>query len=239
MLSWIYPTTCELCHESAELSLCPDCLAGLERVPRPICLYCGAPLKITPATTAGCPFCERQPRPFTLARSALLGNEQNMQLIYKLKYHQAIYLAAALAPLLAEVWHHTPGLNQDFAGACLVPVPTSSEHEQKRGYNQAAELATALGNILGLPIAHVLQRCDTEHGSQTRLSATQRRLNAYRAFQVRPAYSENRRSLPPHIVLVDDVFTTGSTARACCHALLQIPGVQRVAVMTLVRAERK
>ena len=117
MLSWIYPTICELCHEPAERSLCPDCLAGLERVPRPICLYCGAILSGTPAGTESCPACARQPRPFELARSALRGNECNMQLIYKLKYHRANYLAAALAPALAELWHHTPELNSR-TGTC-------------------------------------------------------------------------------------------------------------------------
>ena len=239
MLHWIYPTICELCHESAELSLCPDCLAGLERVPRPICLYCGAILSGTPAGTESCPACARLPRPFELARSALRGDERNMQLIYKLKYHHANYLAAALAPALAELWHHTPELNSDFAAAALVPVPTTFAHEQQRGYNQAAVLAQALGKLLKRPVIHALQRRDTNYGSQTRLSAAQRRQNAYNAFHPLPTYVKGHRTLPERLVLVDDVYTTGSTARACSHALLQLPGVKQVAVITLVRAEMR
>ncbi len=162
-----------------------------------------------------------------------------MELIYKLKYRHANYLAPALAPVLAELWHSTPELNRDFASATLVPVPTTAAHEQQRGYNQAAELTYALGRFLNLPVARVLQRSETTHNSQTRLSATQRRQNAYQSFHPLPAYAKGRRSLPEHLVVIDDVYTTGSTVRACCHALLQLPGVKHVAALTLVRAEHK
>lgn len=239
MLNWIYPTTCELCHESAPLSICPDCLAGLERVPRPICLYCGATLTATPASSDSCPACAHLRRPFDLARSALCGNELNMELIYKLKYRHANYLAAALAPALAELWHSAPELHRDFAGATLVPVPITATHEQQRGYNQAAELTRALGKLLQLPVIPALQRHDTDHDSQTRLSNHQRRQNACRSFCPLPAFTTGRRTLPPRLVLVDDVFTTGATLRACSHALRQLPGVQHVAAITLIRAEHR
>lgn len=236
MLRWIYPITCELCGESAERSICPDCLAKLARVPRPICLNCGAPLRSTPESTEACPACFGKPRPYSFVRSALIGNEQNMQLIYRLKYHHAIYLATGLAPALAELQQSIPE-PELFRQAVIVPVPTTPTHQQQRGYNQAGELARELGKILGLKVVPVLQRHETEFNSQTRLSARQRLLNAYRSFSALPAYKSGKRPLPPSILLVDDVYTTGATTRACSRALLRLPGVERVGVLTLVRAE--
>lgn len=238
MLSWLYPIVCEHCGETAQRSLCPTCLAALERLPRPICLYCGAPLQCTPADTAGCETCAGHPRPFTLARSALAGTDEVMQLIYKLKFHHCSYLADGLAPAMAELWQNTPELAAHQHTA-LVPVPVTRAHLSQRGYNQAEVLARSLGKLLHLPVACALQRRNTEHDSQIGLSARQRALNAYKAFCPAPAYASGRKSLPAHLVLVDDVFTTGSTARACCRALRRLPGVKSVAVLTLVRALKK
>ena len=238
MLRWIYPITCELCGESAERSICPDCLAKLARVPRPICLSCGAPLRSTPESTESCPVCFGKPRPYSFVRSALTGNEQNMQLIYRLKYHHAIYLAGGLAPALAEILQSMPE-QEMFRQAVIVPVPTTPTHQQERGYNQAGELARELGRILDMKVIHALQRRETEFNSQTRLSARQRLLNAYRSFSALPAYKTGKRTLPTSVLLVDDVYTTGATTRACSRALLRLPGVERVGVLTLVRAELK
>ncbi|MBR5895861.1 MAG: ComF family protein [Akkermansia sp.] len=234
MLRWIYPITCELCHEVSERSLCPDCLARLERVPRPICLYCGAPLQQTPAAPAHCEACSGKPRPFDLARSALVSTEETMELVYKLKYHHAAWLAGGLAPALADLLVHTPALTA-MSEAALVPVPVTRKHLNSRGYNQAEELARALGKLVQLPVIRALQRDDTDHDSQTRLSARQRQLNAYRAFQPTPDYTSGKHPLPPQLILVDDVFTSGATARACSRALRQLPGVKEIAVITLIR----
>jgi predicted amidophosphoribosyltransferase len=115
-------------------------------------------------------------------------------------------------------------------------VPTTPTHQQQRGYNQAGELARELGKMLSLKVVQVLQRHETEFNSQTRLSVRQRLLNAYRSFSALPAYKSGKRPLPPSILLVDDVYTTGSTARACARALRHLPGVKAVAVLTFARA---
>ncbi len=235
MLSWLYPGICELCGQRSENSLCPDCLASLPRIPRPICLYCGAARVTMTADPMHCPECLGKPRSFSFARSALLHTPETRQLIHQLKYQHANHLAVALAPLLAELWETTPALRA-HSDWVLVPVPAARQHLFERGYNQAEELARALGNIKGLPVQSPLHRKGPGCASQTQLSAAQRQARAFDAFRVH-AGRAHRRHLSPHLLLVDDVFTTGATARACARALSELPGVQEVGVLTLLRVD--
>ncbi len=235
MFRWLYPTICELCGEAAETELCPDCLAALPRVPRPICLYCGAPVAGEQRDPHHCDACSGKPRSFAFARSALQRTEAVMRLVHALKYHKAVYLARALAPALATLWQTTPELH-----ACtdwvLVPVPTTRRRLYGLGYNHARELAAALGKLTGLPLLAALRRRETSSGSQTRLTAAQRMHNAMQTYTIAPAYADGRRTLPAHLLVVDDVYTTGATVRACAKILRSHPGVQSVGVLTLVRA---
>ncbi len=236
MLSWLYPGICELCGERSDTSLCPECLAGLPRLPRPICLYCGAPLEERAADPLHCPECSGKPRSFSFARPALAQTAESMQLVHKLKYQHANHLAPALAPVLAELWEVNPILSahRDWL---LIPVPAAPQHLFTRGYNQAQELARALGRLKGLRVRDVLQRKGGSRSSQTQLTAAQRQANAFASFSARPAYATGKRLLPPHLLVVDDVFTTGATARACARALRELPGVEKVGVITLLRID--
>lgn len=235
MFRWLYPTICELCGEASETALCPDCLAALPRVPRPVCLYCGAPVAGGQRDPHHCDACSGKPRSFAFARSALQRTETAMRLVHALKYHKASYLARALAPALAALWETTPGLRActDWA---LVPVPATRRRLYGLGYNHAGELAAALGKLTGLPVVAALRRRETSSGSQTRLSATQRMHNAMQIYTIAPAYADGRRTLPARLLVVDDVYTTGATARACAKILRSCPGVGTVGVLTLVRA---
>jgi ComF family protein len=237
MLNWLYPITCQLCGEAAEASLCEACLQTLPRVPRPICLYCGAPVAGEQIDAYHCPACAGKLRPFELARSALLTDDRVMPLIHELKYHRGIHLAAAFTPLLHQLWEETPELVH-YHQAALVPVPISPLHLRKRGYNQAEEIALPLAKSLGLKLIQPLVRQDTGIESQTYLSASARMKNALAAYAAKKEYQEGRRVLPDKLVLIDDVYTTGATVRACAAALKKLPGVQKVAVITLLRVSR-
>ncbi len=236
MLSWLYPGICELCGERSESSLCPACLAGLPRLPRPICLYCGAPLAAAATDPLHCPECSDKPRSFHFARSALRQTEQTMQLIHKLKYGHANHLATALAPLLVELREENPPL-REHDDWVLVPVPAAAPQIFARGYNQAEELARALGKLMHLRVLPALQRRATRRSSQTRLSAAERQANSFASYSLLPAYAKGRRTLPPYLLVVDDVYTTGATARACARALRSRPEVKAVGVITLLRID--
>lgn len=235
MLHWLYPETCHLCGEPCcGTTLCGGCLGALPRMPRPICLYCGAAVSGAQTDPYHCDDCNGKERSFDFARAALTEGETVIRLIHDLKYHGAVHLARALAPLLAELWEGTPQLQQ-HQDWCLVPVPITPAKLRSRGYNQAGELVQALAaRCGGLPVVQALGRRETGIVSQTRLSKEQRRANAKAAYYLRRAYACGRCSLPPHLLLVDDVYTTGSTARACAAALKQARGVETVGVLTLL-----
>lgn len=235
MLSWLFPSTCELCGEQAEHTICSMCLAALPRIPAPICLHCGAPTAGQQLAPDRCDSCASQPRAFHMARQALRQTDETMQLIYQLKYHHAIHLATPLAELLHELWEKTPHLKA-HSDWVLVPVPVTHARLYSRGYNQAGELARALAKRRGLRVMNLLERRETDVLSQTRLTRHARRLNAMRAYRARrPGWFCRPVAYPPRLVLVDDVFTTGSTARACATQLRKLPGVKEIVAISLVR----
>lgn len=160
-----------------------------------------------------------------------------MQLVHTLKYHQGRHLARPLAEMMLKLWENTPQL-RELKEPALLPVPIAHKRLFQRGYNQAEELAEFLGRHLDIPLVHPLHRRPTGIESQTYLNARERQLNAYKAYQLKPAYALGKKHLPAHIVLLDDVFTTGSTIRACAHQLRKIPGIRTIGVITLLRADK-
>ncbi len=237
MLRWIYPVTCSVCGDAAQQSVCETCLEQLARVPHPICLYCGAATRGLATTPDSCEHCQDEAKVYDWARSGVILEGHTRQLVHDLKYHGASYLAAPLARILYEIWQETPRLRtaQEWG---LVPVPIDYRRSHERGYNQAELLARELSMLVGHPVLQPLMRqlTDEENRSMTRMSARARQQQANKVYTMAPHIMQQSKKWPAHLVLIDDVYTTGATARACAKILRDLPGVQEIGILTLSRA---
>lgn len=117
--------------------------------------------------------------------------------------------------------------------ALVVPVPVSRARARQRGFNQAAILASEIARIHGWGAEPDVLERSRSPGSQTTLHPTERRANVAGAFRVGPTGAE--RIAGRHVLLVDDVWTTGATALACADVLLD-GGARAVSVLTFARA---
>lgn len=145
---------------------------------------------------------------------------QARALILRLKFES---IRAAAVPL-ARAMCMLPTGEEDV----LVPVPTTRRRLRRRGFNQAALLAGEIARELGMPVENALERVD-ERAAQSTLSAGGRRRNLVGCMRTSADVSGRR------ILLVDDVYTTGSTAQEAARALLEA-GARSVGMLSAARA---
>ena len=218
----LLPSQCLLCLAPARRHcLCPDCLADLPWLGT-ACTGCALPLPDGHERTR-CDDCERLPPPWQQA-SALFRYEFPLdRLIAALKYHGRLALAATFAGLLAD--QCPPDMQPDL----LLPVPLHERRLRQRGYHQTALLAAAMARSLSIPAdSHGLRRL-RDTAMQKNLDSEARLANLRDAFDWRGGSLSGR-----HVMLIDDVLTTGATLRALCPCL-QAAGATRIDVMVIAR----
>ncbi len=227
-LDLVFPPLCPVCDRMLGTGrrdpLCGACWEGLERLAPPWCRCCGAPLGVEGL----CGACRiRRPR-FAYARATLLYGDLVREAIHAFKFGGRRGLAYPLGDLLAGLGLSAlPGAAPDV----LVPVPLHPRRARERGYNQALLLARRLGRAWGVPVAADALLRAVPTLPQADLDAAARRRNVRGAFVVcRPEVIAGR-----HVVLVDDVLTTGATAGECAGNLYRA-GAAAVGVLTVARA---
>jgi ComF family protein len=206
--------------------VCRRCRARLRPPPPPCCGRCGAPLRMTgrPARAFGCDECADWPDALRAARAACLLEPPADRLVHQLKYRGWRQLADALAQPMARLdW---PG--DAHEPALIVPVPTTSRRLRERGYNQAELLARALARVSGRTVSTPLRRAS---GARTQTALQP----AARAANVAGAFTADRPVDGLHVLLVDDVLTTGATAAECAR-VLAAAGACCVRLTTFARA---
>jgi ComF family protein len=227
VLAVVFPSWCAACGaplgRPTRAPLCEGCWI-LPRHAGPVC-RCGFALPAGGA--APCGRCRRGLAPFD-AGASLGPYEGGLRtLVHELKYHGRRRIADRLAALLLAETQVQRLLD---GNPLVVPVPLHPRRHRERGFNQAEIVARALarGARLTLETRVLVRRHDTP--PQSGLSAAQRRRNVKDAFSTRRGRPVRGRP----VVLVDDVFTTGATARACA-AALRDQGAAEVRVVTVAR----
>ena len=231
-LDLVLPPRCVACDQvvTGAGQLCAACFKAMSFVTEPCCVRCGTPFRHAGqgGRPMACDPCVQDPPPWREGRAALRYDDQARRLIVPLKHGDRVDLAAALAGHMARA-----GASLLRDADLLVPVPLHRRRLRARRYNQSALLARALGRVAARPVlvdALVRTRPTASLAGKTR---RERAAIVAGAFAVRPsrlALVAGRR-----LLLVDDVLTTGATARACTAALL-VAGAARVDLVVAARA---
>ncbi len=158
--------------------------------------------------------------PLSGAAAAFLYEGAALELIHTLKYEGIHAAANVLGEFMAPLADASRNIS------ALVPVPLHRRRERERGFNQAALIAKTISQLTGIPIASPLVRTRYTK-TQTELDANAREANVKDAF-ISAACSGN-------LLLIDDVFTTGSTLYACAEELLK-KGANSVYALTAAKA---
>lgn len=232
-LDAVLPPQCPVTGEkvAAPGLLSPAGWAQIRFIDDPVCARCGAPFAHDDyGAGATCAGCMAEPPAFESARAAALYDEAAHKLIVAFKHSDRTELTALLGGWLVRA-----GAPLFREGTIVVPAPLHPRRLLGRRYNQAALLAAEVARRTGLaclPDALIRVRATPP---QQRLSAAARKRNVAGAFAVNPARAPMLAGA--HVVLVDDVLTTGATLSACARALKK-GGAGRIDALVLARVAR-
>lgn len=228
-LDVLFPRSCVHCgglvEEGDYRHLCRVCAGRLHIVKPPNCSTCGHPFFGAMAENRLCEHCETLEPVFGEGRTAILLQGSGRALIHALKYHQGQHVLEDIAAAMRRA----PGYADYVRGAVLVPVPLHPRKLRERRYNQSRLLADcAVQAAEGEAEVQELLRRVVDTPTQTHFDRETRRENLKNAFALAPDATLN----PAHrYLLVDDVFTTGSTLNSCA-AVLRRGGALRLDVLT-------
>lgn len=193
---------CLVCHHQSPSWLCPRCEAKLHRSGN-ACRYCMLP--IISGTT--CATCQTQPHAYTQMLCPFYYSPMLAHIMHRFKYQKQGYWAQYLSTCLVEKAAQLP---QD---STLIPVPLHPKRSWQRSYNQATLLAQHLAQITSFTVNDTLLKRQIYTTSQSQRSRLQRQALPDNTFIQTEALPSG------HIILLDDIITTGSTLKAICNIL--------------------
>jgi len=236
----IVPCRCKICHKINPELICQHCHSSLSR-PVNACDCCGALLKDTdiPGAQAArllCGRCMTQPLPFQTTRFPYIYCSPLAELIQNYKYNQDLIVSAWFGQAMALTLsrdEYAIGLPD-----ILIPVPLHISRLKQRGFNQSYLLARHISKQLDIPILKhglVRQRATPK---QAGLDQRARQQNLQGAFKLDPRYAagSTEQLKGKHIVIVDDVITTGSTLHETAKVLSCVKP-SRITLLTIAKTE--
>ncbi len=225
----IFPPRCFLCAEMIGQTghVCMDCWQGLRFITSPQCHHCGHPFEYAMGEEALCGACIQDEPSYDMARAVLCYDDASRKLVTRFKFGDMLQPAETLAKWMARAGKDC-FKDVDY----LVPVPLHRVRLLKRRYNQAALLAQAIARETQVSVLVDGLKRNRHTTPQSGLSRRQRQINVKGAFHV-PSKSLQAIA-KKHILLIDDVMTTGATLEACAKTLKKAGGAE-VRVLTLAR----
>jgi ComF family protein len=228
-----FPRACAACDDLLDDTdrgvVCGRCWARLPRLRAPQCDRCGHPKPLR----GYCPGCELLPAYVRASRSLCwVPDDTSSAIVSALKYDGWPAVVEGMAERLARLRWPDDVVRER---AALVPVPLAPVKQRARGYNQAERLAAAVARHWGVPVWDDVLTRTRATPSQTRLTPGERLANVHGAFSLKNGDEVAARVRGQHLILVDDVLTTGATLNACAASLFGA-GARTLSYLTFGRA---
>ncbi len=226
----LLPRSCAVCEQGMDAGertlVCGRCWARAHELSHPRCERCGHP-----QTRPTCGWCAQLPPFVRAARSAYwIPGGTAAAIVHALKYGGWPGIAEGMANRMARLaWPSDVVAERSM----VVATPLAATRERERGYNQSALLARALASRWQIPFVSDCVVRARATATQTRLTPEERRNNVSGAF--RASQSARQRLAGAHVVLVDDVITTGATLSECATTLFE-SGARIISIVTFGRA---
>lgn len=224
MKDFLFPLRCAVCDEvtdDKEKGVCRKCAEKIVYIKPPFCMKCGK--QLGEEREEYCPDCSRK-KHFFVQGTALYEYGSMADSLFRFKYASRAEYAAFYG---RELWERKGVWLKALKPDVLVPVPIHASRKRKRGYNQAALIAKELSRYSGVPVNEKLIVRTKRTRAQKELSERQRQNNLKKAFKI----LQNDVKLNT-IVIIDDIYTTGSTVDAVAELLLQA-GANKIYYMVL------
>lgn len=207
---------------------CESCQKELTLIASPFCSKCGIPFVSRQGDNHTCSACLLEKKYFRRARAFGVYEGSLLEAIHRLKYKKKTLLSRPLSALARETFFRFWGVDTIDL---IVPVPLHVKRLRERGFNQAHLLVIRWAKREGIPLDGLTLYRGRWTEPQTTLSRTERQKNMKGAFLLR----HKERIKGRRILLVDDVYTTGTTVNECARVLIKA-GAEFVDVLTLARA---
>lgn len=213
LLDLLYPPRCPVCDGVADSKarICQKCRKKVQQVKEPSCMKCGKPL--SDMRKEFCLDCDRKKHNFSQGKAVWVYENEIKKSIYRFKYQNKREYGRVYAEEIAARYGQWIKSKQIQV---IVPVPLHKKRKRKRGYNQAEVLAKELGRILGLPVDTELLVRVRDTSPQKILNDAERKNNLKKAFKTTKSVVQLQ-----YILVVDDIYTTGSTVDAVAKILLE------------------
>ena len=210
VLNIIYPRRCAVCHRilADQKSLCcPECRDVFQVINNDYCMKCGKPVK---PEEEYCTDCRGKHRNFDRGRSVFVYDDRMRRSLVRYKYYGNREYGRYFA---GEICRHLGGEICRWKTDLIVPVPLTSAKRRRRGFNQAEDLAEKVGLSMKIPVGTDILRKNHDTRSQKKLDAEERQRNLKGAFSAEQPLNGLK------ILIIDDVYTTGSTMEAVSECL--------------------